>query len=76
MNYKNNPQYMKNCWKCKFCGRIDSESHIIFCEQFKDLRSGKDLQYDKDLAAYLYKVNMIRKKEDSNPILDDSQSDT
>ena len=73
-NYKNDPRYIKNSWKCNFCGRIDSESHILFCEQFRDLRNGKDLQNDKDLATYLYKVNMIRKKEDSKPSQDDSES--
>ena len=52
-------------WNCNYCGRIDSESHILFCEQFKDLRNEKDLENYKDLATYLYKVNLIRQREET-----------
>ena len=78
MNYKSDPKYMRDMWKCNYCGRIDSESHILFCELFKDLRNGKDLENDKDLATYLFKVNLISKREEtranSNPQCDDSES--
>ena len=76
MNYKSDPKYMKDNWKCNYCGRIDSESHILFCEQFKDLRNEKDLGNDKDLATYLYKVNMIRKKEESRAELNSRRKDS
>ena len=65
MNYKNDPKYIKNLWKCRYCGRIDSESHILYCEHFKELRVGKDLDTDKDLANYLNKANQIRKKDET-----------
>ena len=64
MNYKNEPRYSKSLWKCENCENIDSESHILWCESYKDIRSGKNLENDKDLCDYIQKVMKIRKKHD------------
>ena len=29
-------------WKCNRCGHVDSQSHILYCPNYQDLRVGKD----------------------------------
>ena len=62
-NYKNDPIYAKQLWKCESCDNISSESHILWCSGFQHLREGKDLKCDKDLAKYLVEVVKIRSKK-------------
>ena len=37
-------------------GHIQTQSHILFCEAFADLRKDKDLNSDKDLVNYMKSV--------------------
>ena len=61
-NYKNDPLYSRQLWKCESCDNISTESHILWCSGFKHLREGLDLKSDKDLAKYLLDVVNIRSK--------------
>ena len=62
-NFKNDPQYRHDLWKCTSCKKnIDTQSHLLWCESYKTFREGKDLQSDKDLANYIMEVLKIRTK--------------
>ena len=67
-NYKNNQQYARQLWQCESCSNISTESHILWCQGFKQLREGKDLNSDKDLANYLLEVVKIRSKLESDSL--------
>ena len=47
-----------NLWKCLQCGNIDTQSHVIWCPYFANLRDGKSLE--NDLVAYFREVFRIR----------------
>ena len=64
MNYKNEPNYSRSLWKCENCAKIDSESHILWCTEYSELREGKNLKENKDLAKYLQKVLKLREKKE------------
>ena len=40
MNFKNDPRFTCNGWKCVDCDVPDTQDHII---SYKDIRAGKDL---------------------------------
>ena len=64
MNYKNEQQYSKSLCKCDRCQNVDTQSHLLWCPFYKKLRSGKDLQNNKDLCKYLCDIYKDRKKSD------------
>ena len=41
---------------------VDSQSHLMFCPAFQDLREGKSLESDEDVVDYVRKVLTIREK--------------
>ena len=43
MNYKGEPKYIKNGWKCQDCDVPDTQDHIIRCPCYQQLRVGKTL---------------------------------
>ena len=47
-------------WRCDECGFIDSQSHILHCPAYQDLRMGKDLNSDLDVANYFKQVLLLR----------------
>ena len=60
-NFKNDPKYLHDLWKCTSCqSSIDTQSHILWCESYKKLREEKDLSSNKDLAQYIQEVLRIR----------------
>ena len=62
-NYQNEPKYRYDLWKCNSCrSNIDTQSHILWCEAYKNLRENKNLHNDKDLATYILEVLEIRTK--------------
>ena len=62
-NYKSNPLHSKDLWKCDSCRtNIDTQSHMLWCQAYKELRIDKDLQSDKDLTKYIQEVLEIRMK--------------
>ena len=62
MNQQSDKAHAKSLWKCDECGNIDSQSHIVWCPFFADLREGKSLQNDDDLVEYFREVLNIREK--------------
>ena len=69
MNYKGDPIYTRNHWKCQDCFTPDTQEHIIRCPSYQHLRMGKDLASDKDLVEYFRKVLSIRDQidDEKNP---------
>ena len=65
MNYKNEKKYSKQLWKCT-CGKMDSESHLMWCKNYQHLRENKDLSVDKDLCQYLHEIFLLRTKQAKN----------
>ena len=41
---------------------LDSQTHILSCDSYQYLRSGKDLSSDKDLVTYFSEVISLREK--------------
>ena len=62
-NYKHMPQNEKSLWVCDSCKiSIESQSHIMWCPAYSELRAGKDINNDNDLIEYVQKVMKIRDK--------------
>ena len=47
-------------------GHIESQSHILYCEAYAELRIGKDINNDKDLVTYMKNVLLVREKLNLN----------
>ena len=45
---------------------MDTQSHMLWCESYKDLRENLNFDDNKDLAKYIGKVLEIREKMDTN----------
>ena len=61
-NFKNDPENVASKWLCKACLQVDSQSHILTCSAYKQLREGKSLSSDQDVVDYYRKVLRIRTK--------------
>ena len=62
-NYKNVNAYSHSNWLCDSCEKaVDTQSHILWCPAYKNLREGKDINSDDDLMEYIGKVMTIREK--------------
>ena len=62
-NYKGNPNFKANEWKCHECQVLDTQEHIVRCPMYTCLRHGKDLSSDKDLVEYFRRVIELRNKD-------------
>ena len=53
-NYKSDPKNSAELWKCDSCmsGHIQTQSHILFCDAFSELRKDRDLNNGNDLVSY------------------------
>lgn len=61
MNYMSDFRNVQSMWSCSSCQiSIDSMGHVLWCPSYQELRIGKDLKNDKDLAKYLHDVLVIR----------------
>ena len=60
MNMKNNLKYSMDLWRCDDCRSMDSQSHIIWCPAYAELREGKDISCDRDLVTYYQQVLKLR----------------
>ena len=65
LNFKNDPKNVKALWKCPECSHLDSQEHVLWCEEYTDLRTNKDLSRDKDLTTYYQQVMKMREKKDN-----------
>ena len=67
-NYRSDPKNSAELWQCGSCmsGYIESQSHILYCEAYADLRIGKNINNDKDLVSYMKNVLIVREKLNLN----------
>ena len=65
MNFKKDPRFTRNGWKCVDCDVPDTQDHIIRCQSYKDIRAGKDLNSDKDLVDYFRAVIKTREQTET-----------
>ena len=63
INYKNDQEYSNSLWRCSSCSNQDTESHLLWCQGFSDMRIGLNLKDDSDLCSYLQKIFAERCKE-------------
>ena len=64
MNYKHNPVYVLNGWKC-LCGEEDSQSHLLHCLHYEHLRNDLNLETnDHDLVLFFQRVVREREKRE------------
>ena len=62
-NYKHMPKNEKSLWQCDSCQTaIETQSHIMWCPSYSELREGKDINNDNDLIEYVKSVLKIREK--------------
>ena len=60
-NYKNDPKFSKELWKCDSCmSAIETQSHILWCPAYQELRAGQSMDSDADLVNYIKEVLKIR----------------
>ena len=52
MNQRSDIRNARNLWKCLECGNIVSQSHIVWCPFFSELREGKSPNDNQDLVKY------------------------
>ena len=64
-NYSSDPKYSSQLWHCTHCDRMDSQTHILSCDSYQYLRTGKDLSCDRDLVTYFREVISLREKLDN-----------
>ena len=56
-NYKNDKDHSRQLWQCDSClSAIETQSHILWCPAYQELREGKSLDNDEDLVQYITKV--------------------
>ena len=60
MNQKNNPDYARTLWLCEECGKVDSQSHIMWCPSLTTLREGLNIDSDLDVVHYFQRVVKLR----------------
>ena len=66
MNQKSNKMYEDALWRCEDCGLQDTNSHLLWCSGYENLRDGKDLDDDKQLCDYLQKIFLLRNEKPLN----------
>ena len=64
MNQPSDKKNKETLWKCSGCDNIDTQTHILWCPAYQDLREGKSLSNDADIVEYFKKVMLIREKLD------------
>ena len=64
LNMKNNPKFANELWKCDYCKKMDSQSHVMWCSAFAPLREGKNVEDDDDLVLYFQQVFKLREEID------------
>ena len=60
-NYKSDKKFSNELWKCDSRGTaIETQSHILWCPAYQELRAGKSINSDSDLVNYITDVLKIR----------------
>ena len=62
-SFKNKAAYKDEKYLCDSCeSEVNQNVHVLYCEAYKDLREGRKLDSDRDLANYLQQVFLIRSR--------------
>ena len=61
-NFSSDPIHVNMLWQCTHCDSMDSQSHVLTCAGYRQLREGKDLGNDNDLVSYFRDVISLRDK--------------
>ena len=64
MNFQSDSKFKSELWECKGCGKRDTQSHLMSCKDYEDLRQGKDLSNDKNLVGYFKSIIVRRSLSD------------
>ena len=65
-NFKNNPEFKANEYRCK-CGELDTQSSLLTCRLYSHLREGLDLSNsDADLVRFFQLVIQERQEEEQD----------
>ena len=60
-NFKNTKEYQESLWLCDSCETaISTNTHVLWCDAYQELREGLNLEADLHLVEYLSKVMKIR----------------
>ena len=59
-NFRGDPSYTRNKWRCVGCRQLDAQEHLVVCAAYANLRNGKDLKVDADLVQYFREVINVR----------------
>ena len=62
-NFKGEPMYKKNNWKCVGCGKLDTQEHVLRCHAYKHLRIGSSLENVMERVQYFRSVISIRESQ-------------
>ena len=60
MNFKNDPKFKSELYKCDLCQELDTQEHLRVCKGYSHLRDGKDLMNDLDLVTFFKEVLIMR----------------
>ena len=60
MNQQSDKANARKLWKCSECWNIDSQSHVVWCPFYADLRERKSLDNDENPIDYFGEVMKIR----------------
>ena len=66
MNQSSGQYNRESLWKCEDCGYVDTQTHILHCPAYQQLREGKSLNSDIDIVTYFKEVLKIREGETLN----------
>ena len=63
-NYRNDPKHSAELWRCSSCmsGHIETQSHLLYCDAYADLRADRDINNNSDLVDYIKNVLTVREK--------------
>ena len=58
MNFFNKQVFKAKMWRCDSCRSCaDSQSHILYCMAYQQLREGKSLSSDQDIVSSFEEVS-------------------
>ena len=56
-------KYRQSLWQCPSCKKcIDTQSHIMWCESYREYRENLNFDDNRELAKYIGKVLNVREK--------------
>ena len=59
-NFKGDPGFKANGWKCVSCGTLDTQEHVMVCDGYKAIRKEKTLKEDKGIVEFFREVIRLR----------------